>query len=155
MRTRKLSHLKKSSAAALSSQNNKVPTHLAWVTRSILAGSLTYCRRLLHSEPEHRLAGAFCLDCWRMTNPLFKGLRARLKTSGIQAINCRCGGDAIHFQGNCRWSLIGIKGCVCVTWAMKCNAHWLWKEEKFPVLFWHSSSNTFNHEWPELDVETV
>lgn len=37
-----------------------------------------------------------------MTNPLFKGLSVRLKTSGTQAINCRCWGDAIHFQGNCR-----------------------------------------------------
>lgn len=50
-----------------------------------------------------------------MTNPLFKGLRARLKTAGIWAINCRCGGEAIHFQDNSRWPLIGIKVRVCVT----------------------------------------
>lgn len=47
-----------------------------------------------------------------MTNPLFKGLGARLKTSGAEEINCRCRGDASGFQANCRQSLIGDKS-VC------------------------------------------
>lgn len=59
------------------------------------------------------LLGLFsCGDCWRMTNPLFKGLGARLKTSGAEEINCRCRGDARGFQANCRQSLIGDKS-VC------------------------------------------
>lgn len=44
-----------------------------------------------------------------MTNPLFKGLGARLKTSGAEEINCRCRGDASGFQANCGQSLIGDK----------------------------------------------
>lgn len=47
-----------------------------------------------------------------MTNPLFKGLGARLKTCGAEEINCRCRGDASGFQANCRQSLIGDKN-VC------------------------------------------
>lgn len=54
----------------------------------------------------------FCADRWRMTNPLFKRLGARLKTCGAEEINCRCRGDASGFQANSRQSLIWDKS-VC------------------------------------------
>lgn len=79
-----------------------------------------------------------------MTNPLFKGLRARLKTSGVQAINCRCRVDAIHFQGNCRWPLIGIKVCACVTCE---NATFHNESEKGKSFL----CNTSDHELAEPD----
>lgn len=80
-----------------------------------------------------------------MTDPLFKGLNARLKTSGTQAINCRCRGDAIHFQGNCRWSVTGIK---CM-WLQEVDAElhnkWegkrtSWRSDIPPLVLWLMSS---------------
>lgn len=71
------------------------------------------------------------VDHWRMTNPLFKGPRARLKTSGAVEINCRCRGDASGFQANCRQSLIGDKSVCNVAKEMQLPAV-LPKRRKFP-----------------------
>lgn len=124
------------------------PSYLKPLLQSILLVALLpvggYCLNT------HTLAEAFCLDCWRVTNPLFKGsgLGWRLLAQRKSIVDAEL--TQFTYRETVGGHLWGWK-CICVRYSEENETqHKSLKGWRFPVLFWLLIFNTFNLPSPSM-----